>query len=371
MMKTRRWQVALAAMIFWSTLATAAPSAGRWSYFTEQCKEPKSDDIARTIKGLLEQMGTEDCDRARGSLSITRELSLKGKGLVDLSPLSEFSLLIVLDIGDNNVTDFSFLKGMTKLKQLYAERNGITDLSVMVQAAPQLTVVHVDGNQLTDISPLQRLVNLRSLSARNNQITSFDFRGQRKLNQLDLSFNQISSVEGIGEQIRLLSVVLRGNRIADIAPLVGNSSIWNLDIDDNQVANLEPITRLQNLKWLHAEGNAITDISPLADLTLLQGLYLGRNKISELVTLDSPNLSLLYLDSNAITDVSPLAAMPALEFIVLTDNAIESIAPLRELEAVTRFKMSGNPLGTSTAKSPDNCPPDAKSPAIAAFCAGP
>lgn len=367
----KHFVAAVATLATTATLAAPAATQAQQqqapSNFSAQCKNPKSDAVAHTIKMIFEALSTDDCEKARASLARAMDLNLTHKNITDLSPLSEFNFL-ALDISHNKVTDFSFIKGMSKLKRIFADNNGIEDLSGMVNAAPQLTVVYVNNNNISDLSPLSRLKDMRIISARNNKLTSFDFSSHRKINFMDLSFNQIENIDKLGDQIRLMRVELRSNKIADLSPLTAHRDIWFLDVDDNKITSLEPVARLQKLMWFHGEGNQISDMAPVVGLPVIQGVYLGRNKLSTIPEISAADLSILYLESNEISDVSQLAGVAGLHTLALSNNKVADISPLKDLEGIQSFALAKNPLGTSEAKSAANCPTDAKSQVIVDWC---
>lgn len=371
MFSTRHALVALSLLVVNPAFGESAPApAQERSYFVEQCKSPKSDEIARTIKVILAMAGTEDCEKARSAFSNKMDMDISRKDLTDLSPIGEFDRVLELEMSYNKVKDFSFLKGMKKLKRIRIEGGDIGDQQIadMVTYAPQITVVFMGNNNVTDISPLSKLKDLRTLHAAHNKITSFDFTGQRKINVLDLSHNQIESVEGIGDQMRLLEVSFRGNKISDISPLSKHTSIWDLDVNDNKITSIESVGLMNNIIWFQAEGNQIADISPLVKVNSLEAAYLGRNKISALPVFDNKLVRILHLEGNSISDLTPLVGVDTIQTLVLDKNQVANISPLKDLPAVRLFSLKENPLGTSQSKTGDNCPADAKSASIAAWC---
>ena len=104
------------------------------------------------------------------------------------------------------------------------------------------------------------------------------------------------------------------NKISDLTPLKGLTTLEVLELQFNAVWNLFPLRNLRNLTHLSLTENKITNISPLADLTNLR--YLG--------------ISNHYY--------SPLWA---------GNNRITSLAPLRNLRNLSRLDVGQNPIGSS------------------------
>ncbi len=107
----------------------------------------------------------------------------------------------------------------------------------------------------------------------------------KKINYLNASSCNISSLEGIEQLTNLKAVIL----------------------DDNKIINISPLKFLDNLNELSINNNSISDISSLVDLKNLTKLNLGLNKIRDISTITSLNkLSQLYLAGNPIENYDPL-----------------------------------------------------------------
>jgi small GTP-binding protein len=83
--------------------------------------------------------------------------------------LSKFHYLKKLSLINTQLTDFSFLQGLSKLTQLNLMNNQIIDISFL-QGLRNLRQLDLSFNQITDISFLQGLSHLEKLDLRNNQI---------------------------------------------------------------------------------------------------------------------------------------------------------------------------------------------------------
>ena len=104
------------------------------------------------------------------------------------------------------------------------------------------------------------------------------------------------------------------NRISDLKPLEGLTTLEALELHFNAVWNLFPLQNLRNLTHLSLTENRITDVSPLADLTNLR--YLG---------ISNHYYSPQWAGNNEITDLTPL----------------------RNLRNLSRLDVGQNPIGSS------------------------
>ena len=104
------------------------------------------------------------------------------------------------------------------------------------------------------------------------------------------------------------------NRISDLKPLEGLTTLEVLELQYNAVSNLNPLAELKNLTSLNLTENKITHIFALADLTNLRYLSLANN------------------------NYSPQWA---------GNNNIGGLGPLRDLSNLERLDVGRNPIGGS------------------------
>ena len=97
-------------------------------------------------------------------------------------------------------------------------------------------------------------------------------------------------------------------------PELFDLDLEELDIEFNQLHSLEGLSKLTNLKVLEASSNQITDISSLSNLTKSECLLLSDNLITDVSALSScKNLEILSLHRNMIEDISPLSNLTELK----------------------------------------------------------
>ena len=77
--------------------------------------------------------------------------------------------------------------------------------------------------------------------------------------------NQVSDISALADLSNLRVLSLTDNQVADIVPLVDNTSLVELFLDRNQLSNISALGHLPKLKFLSLTDNQITDISPLVD----------------------------------------------------------------------------------------------------------
>src|SRR5438876_206742 len=82
--------------------------------------------------------------------------------------------LTALDLDNNQLTDVSFLSGLTNLTRLYLAVNQLTNFSFL-SGLTSLTTLDLGGNHLTSLSLPAGLMNLTTLYLGYNQLTNFSF----------------------------------------------------------------------------------------------------------------------------------------------------------------------------------------------------
>lgn len=171
-----------------------------------------------------------------------KELYLDGCGLTSSDGLGDYVALRKLDLGDNSLTDVSFIdKIAPNLELLDLGGNDITvsDLAFL-QNANNMDHLEIDSIDLSEcqLSYLVNMMKLSTLDARNCHLTDISgLQNCTKLKCILLSFNEINDVSALasleesGGSDRLLD--LTNNRVESINPL--NTSFAMLLIAGNPV----------------------------------------------------------------------------------------------------------------------------------------
>lgn len=159
---------------------------------------------------------------------------------------------------------------------------------------------------------------------------------------LDLTFRGIGSVEGLQYATGVTELLLTGNAITDIGPLVSLSGLRRLDADRNPIAALPgDMSGLERLTELHLGGTRLTGLpEALTGLPRLRRLYLEDLDIAAPADLTAlaDTLNRLFLSGSAFPDWSFLAALTKLELLDMRGCGLtelpESVASLTALRYV-------------------------------------
>lgn len=205
-------------------------------------------------------------------------------------------------------------------------------------AYPFLQRLVLDNNRLTTLQPLQHAASLLSISVAYNKLDQSVFKHLRAssstLEKIDLSFNVLTSLDGVGafpyltefhasnnaiksvtrgqlEGLRSLSkCVLQENHITSVDPdAFAKCSIRHLNISKNEITELKFVHRLQGtLATLNVADNNVMHFEPIVSLSLLSSLDLSGNNIydqAELLMLSKvPTLREVGLIGNPLCSLS-------------------------------------------------------------------
>lgn len=124
---------------------------------------------------------------------------------------------------------------------------------------------------------------IRSLDLWDNQIKEIDkdISCLQNLQELDLSYNQISSIKNLDKLSTLKVIQLHKNNIKEISWLDKLLYLQSLNLGYNQITKTIWLEKLINLHELQLQHNQINDISWLSNLKDLSSLKLEFNQISD------------------------------------------------------------------------------------------
>lgn len=125
-------------------------------------------------------------------------LTLRNKGITDLSGLEYFVSLQSLDLRDNDIASIGALSNLT-----------------------ELTSLNLRGNFIEDITPLTNLTELEELNVRENLIVDIGVLSQlTSLRDINIRYNQIRDISPLEELPYLYDrLYLTGNPIVDLRPI--------------------------------------------------------------------------------------------------------------------------------------------------------
>ena len=231
-----------------------------------------------------------------GSTFAYRDLELIGMNLNDIGVLMSFKFIRHLNISNNNLTSLVTLSNM-----------------------PWLVTLIASNNQLETMLDFKAPNGLRQVDLSYNSISTIpDLSEHPYLESLVLDHNRIGSINGVENCRRLKEFRLAHNKISEIKSL-GSLPIGRLDLSYNQLTKIEGLDGLQLLRTLDLSGNRIRSLEGLSYHRVLTTLDLSSNEIIDMAELDYLNkLSILQSGTFSLNlSNNPLGEIPDFRIHVL------------------------------------------------------
>ncbi|XP_029947828.1 nischarin isoform X2 [Salarias fasciatus] len=251
--------------------------------------------------------------------------------------LSFFKSLLQIEISECSSHQIQGLPSLrSSLATLSIHRSTETMMSVLVPEASEFSQWEPEGVEsgcpVTAVIPVWR--NLTTLDMSHNCISTIDGSVKLipKVEFLDLSYNQLSSVENLQHLYNLVHV----------------------DLSYNSLRALEAAhTRLGNIKTLSLAGNQLDRLTGLTKLYSLVNLDLSHNQLSQLEEIKNigslPCLEKLNLSSNpmciipdyrtkVLAQFGDRAAEVCLDSKVTTEKELDTVEVLKAIQKAKEVK---------------------------------
>ncbi|EPS6024421.1 MucBP domain-containing protein [Listeria monocytogenes] len=168
------------------------------------------------------------------------------------------------------IKNLNQIKNLPKLKKIVGISTGLNDIKALGEM-PALEEVELGGDNITDFTPLLEQENLKSFSY--NSYAWLDPSYHQINNEEFTKFANLKSIENLD---------LTWNNITDLAALTANDHITNLNLSYNKFTNVAPIATMKKLKVLYLNNNNLTSIDSLHTLRGLSIAYADNNNITDL-----------------------------------------------------------------------------------------
>ena len=184
----------------------------------------------------------------------------------------EIRAVTILYLNDKDIKSLEGINAFTELKELYCERNQLTDLDVSELIA--LESLYCSDNPLTSLN-VSGCRSLKRLSSANNQLTKLDVSKCTRLEQLGCRKNQLTTLD-VRKCKNLINLVCDRNQLTELN-VSGCSVLEMLICQDNQLAELE-LPGCTKLVSLLASRNKLTRLD-VSGATSLMYIYCNQNRI--------------------------------------------------------------------------------------------
>ncbi|WP_455931821.1 leucine-rich repeat domain-containing protein [Parvimonas micra] len=189
---------------------------------------------------FLKEDGSADFSESAKYSILGKPTSLKGtkdfkfavtRGMKSIKGLEYAKNLKKLKLNENEISDISPLKNLTKLEYLEIQRNRIVDVNPLKNLT-NLKFLKLYNNLIEDIAPLSNLTNLTGLDLHYNVTVG----GDESHKIISKGITDISALKNL-KKLEFLDI--SANRIEDISILKNFDKIKDLDFSGNGVKNHE------------------------------------------------------------------------------------------------------------------------------------
>ena len=189
---------------------------------------------------FLKEDGSADFSESAKYSILGKPTSLKGtkdfkfavtRGMKSIKGLEYAKNLKKLKLNENEISDISPLKNLTKLEYLEIQRNRIVDVNPLKNLT-NLKFLKLYNNLIEDIAPLSNLTNLTGLDLHYNVTVG----GDESHKIISKGITDISALKDL-KKLEFLDI--SANRIEDISILKNFDKIKDLDFSGNRVKNYE------------------------------------------------------------------------------------------------------------------------------------
>ncbi|KAL6331043.1 hypothetical protein AAG906_009471 [Vitis piasezkii] len=275
----------------------------------------------------------------------------------------------VLDLTSYQLHSLESIDIPFNLTELDLTANRLTVLDSRIGLLSNLKKLSLRQNLLDDagvdmISGWDAISGLEELVLRDNKLTKIpDVSIFKKLLVFDVSFNEISSLNGLAKVSNTLKeLYVSKNEVTTMEEIDHFHELQILELGSNRLRvmeNLQTLTKLKEL-WLgrnrirvvnlcglkciekiSLQSNRLTSMKGFEDCVALEELYLSHNGIAKMEGLSTlVNLRVLDASSNKLTAVDDIENLTQLEDLWLNDNQITSLEGIAEAVAGSREKLT-------------------------------
>lgn len=257
-----------------------------------------------------------------GTLKELRELKLNGCGLTNIAPLAGNTLLELLELANNSISDTAPLAELRSLRRLDLSQNALSSLDAF-WGLDALEYLDISANSVVYLAPLENCSELKTLYA---------------------SRNSIADISVLANMPALEHLALCNNQIPDMGPLVSCTKLITLDLAGNQLTNADAIALMPKLTHLDVSYNAIFALPVLSATAPLQQINISYNQLTDVAVLAGlPQLSYLNADYNEfLSDVLCLSTCPLLVQVDVFGTAVTEVTTLTDMGVIVNFNPAND-----------------------------
>lgn len=289
----------------------------------------EGDFIPLTHEILSQCLSNIDRAVGGGGFAFTR-LDCSNKELTHLgNKVENYTQLRHIILSNNKLNDIEAVTRLPHLLTLQLDNNEVTTVDCLNGASlPWCQRLDLTANKVTKLPPLGALGRLRFACFNTNEISTLEgFGDHPALEELQIKENKLTSFKGLGRLASLVCLVASGNQLTSLEGLDA-PVLKKLDLSKNQLSSLEHIAGAPTVEELDLSENQLSAENPhLPELRRL-----GR---------DTPALKLLQIAGNAgDLRIEVVVAAPQVQTIdgepVIAEDRESAVSKEEELKGAVK-----------------------------------
>ena len=270
----------------------------------------------KTLHASNNEINNFDC--LHDTLSNLDLLDLSFNQLKNVSSLRYLINLKNLNLNNNQIEDISDLQYLRYVDKLFINNNNVKCLSPIGNL--NLKYLEINDNQIENILWIKNSSNLRELKISNNKLNQLPnrlFDNFMSLSKIDLSLNQIKSIDSFDcrQKTKINKLDLSNNQLENVDFIFDCSIINEIRLNNNQIRHIQlEILSYYYLKILDISFNPIE----VRNQNLIN-LKIGENLMEIVLSINSIDL-IQGLTNNRLIKQNEKNAFYKVLYIVLIDK---------------------------------------------------
>jgi LPXTG-motif cell wall-anchored protein len=254
---------------------------------------------------------------------------------------SDMKNLTYLDIYNSDISSLKGLEKAANLEGLYISGTSIESLSEL-EMLENLAYLGIYDVPVKDLSTLGKLTGLIDLTIHGVDAVNHDYLTELpNLEYLSLNDTGVSSLPDLSS-LSLNHLELSHNNLTSIEFLENLNSLQSLDISNNEISTIDGLSNLENLNDLRIENNPIETIN--GEFPTLYTLRMGANNLNaEEITNAFPNVNIIEINGEfEVEGMEGLSAISTLRGLTFANTTMSSIDFLLDIPSLGYVYFEGN-----------------------------
>jgi len=229
--------------------------------------------------------GVEMSDSKLQIIVGAKSLNISGnQNLKDLSALSQFKDLEILDMSNTGISDLRGLKNVPNLVELDCSNSELIEDLTPVQNMRRLEKLNCFNTSVANLDPL-KYVSLKQLNIglcfiADNSLEAIS--GMQSLEKLDISQNELIRNLGFMNKLQNLSELnCSKSPIVSIDSIAALKNLEDLDISGTEIRGLKPLINVKTLLRIDISNTEIKNIDALYASTAIRNIVALNLKIDD------------------------------------------------------------------------------------------